>query len=269
MRKGILALGIVLIIVGLILAIVFYPLVGYATAEETSDEISEFSTESLSGKSVKFKGTVDDVWTDEIPYVSDLFELVGLLVFSVDGLEVETFIGGLFGSEETVPVIIFSDNMDVEEGDEVTVEGYAFGWSDISVIIGESGFEAVSGFFLFGSSPDAADVEFCPQAGCYFGIALLIIGFILVIVGAVLKPKGQAQQYYQQPQAQPARPVQPAPPVAAPVKKEYPPPPPAAAPQQPPPPPQGPQYPCRWCEQPMNFVDQYQRWYCGRCQRYA
>ena len=135
MRKGIIALGVVLIIVGLILAIVLYPMVGYESAEETSDEISEFSFESISGESVKFKGTVDEVWTNEIPFASDVFELVGLLIFSVEGLEVETFIGGLFGSEETVPVLIFSDNMDVDDGDANSGDDNTcdttYNWDDI------------------------------------------------------------------------------------------------------------------------------------------
>ncbi len=266
MRKGIVTLGIVLIIVGLILAIVFYPMVGYASAEETSDEISELSIDSMTGKKVELKGTIDEVWTDEIPFVSTVFELVGLLVFTVDGLEVETLLGGLFGGDETVPVLIFSDNMDVDDGDEVTVEGYAFGWSDIAVIIGDSGLESVVKMSL-GTPPSSAEVEICPHGGYYVGAVILIIGFILIIVGAVTKPKGRGQQYYQQPQGQPpkATPVSqtPTPPVAKPVQAESTPSP------APPPTSPSPQYPCRWCRQPMTFINQYQKWYCNHCQRYA
>jgi hypothetical protein len=153
-----------------------------------------------------------------------VFDLVGLCVFTVEDLKVEAFWGGLFGGSDTNPVIIFSDNMDVSSGNTVTVEGFAFGWSDVAIIIGDSGIE-VLGKMVLGTAPTSAKVEICPHIGCYLGIVLVITGFMLTIASVASKKKQDAsygsqypyhyQQYqtnYQQPyptQAPIARPVEP------------------------------------------------------------
>jgi hypothetical protein len=246
--KGVNVFGIILIILGIILAVVLYPLVGYASASETADELGGFSFETFTGKEVKFKGTIKEVWTDSIPYMSEVFELINLCVVSIEDLEV----GGIFGG--TTPVIIFCNNMDVNKGDEVTVEGYVFGIGEATIIIGESGIEAVSKMYM-GIPPDSANVEKVPHAGFYVGIGVLVVGFILLIVGSkstkragtstsgvlpsTQQPQQQSQPYYQLQQSQ-QNPQQP--------------------PQQ--------QYPCLTCGRGLTFIPQYQRWYCSSCNRY-
>lgn len=266
MRAGIVVLGVILIIVGLILAIVLYPMVGYATAEETSDELSEFSLESLTGKEVKFKGSVDEVYTDEVPYLDVVFDLIGLCVISIENLQVESIISGLWGGEETTPVIIFSSETDLSEGDEVTVEGYAFGYDIVTFIIGESGISAAAKILTMTSAPDPAEVEKVPHSSFYIGIMVLIIGFIIMFVGIAIKKKTYGAPSQHPPSAPPpSQHIPPSPPVATPIQHYTPP----SPPQYPPPPPlSGPQYPCRTCNQPLTFVNQYQRWYCDNCRKY-
>jgi hypothetical protein len=86
---------------------------------------------------------------------------------------------------------------------------------------------------------------------CMTGVVIGLIGGIILLVGIIShfsKKKRERQKTQHPPQQYPPQQYPP---------QQYP-------PQQPPQ-----QYPCRWCQQPMVFVNQYQKWYCERCQKYA
>ena len=211
-RKGFITPGIILLIIGGILAAWLYPMWGYDSAEETQakldDELGGWSIGGATGVEVEFKGTVEMLGSGlieeyDLDWISDL---AGIEVVMVRGVE----------------AVILTDNTDISIGDEVTVEGYAFGASGYVFIIGESGASAaskiVSGAW---SSLDLAEVENVPHTSFYFGLGVLILGGILFILGLAIpkkkkhkkhkKNKGYSQQPYESypqspPPAQPAAP---------------------------------------------------------------
>ena len=274
MKKGLTAFGIIVIIIGIMMAILMYPLIGYASASETSDELSEFSLGSILGKEVKMRGTVETIWTDYVPYLDVVFDLIGFCVISIEGLEVTSILSDFWDTDQTYPVIIFSDNTDLSEGDEVTVEGYGFGLDAATFIIGESGLSTASSILLMSSPPESAKVEKVPQPGFWAGIGVLALGFILMIVGLAQKegetvtsgqpPAAQMAHQQQYPAQQPAyhQPVAQQPP----TQQSY------QQPQYKQPHyqqmPVQQSYPCLTCGQVLLFDNQYQRWYCNYCKRY-
>lgn len=85
---------------------------------------------------------------------------------------------------------------------------------------------------------------------CIGGAVLGVIGGILLLVGIIL--------FFTRKKRAPMPPAYSAPPVPPSPPPSY---------QAPPPSAPG-QYTCNYCHQPLRFMSEYQRWYCDYCRRY-
>lgn len=190
MRKGLAAFGVILIVIGLVMIALFYPLVGYSKVDDTckklEDKLGGISIDSLSGVKVKCKGTVSKSGNEitEEYGLSDILDVTGKDVITLKGLEVTTTSTNVWGesSTQTLPVIVISDETGLKSSDKVTVEGYAFGASGFVIVLGESGVSSISSMSM-GDIP-AANVEKVPTTGFYLGIGVFIFGIILAAVSA-------------------------------------------------------------------------------------
>jgi hypothetical protein len=97
------------------------------------------------------------------------------------------------------------------------------------------------------------DAEKRGKSGALWLIICLLTGIIGIIIWLIVRPKEIAGQQPGQPMPGPQQPYAPgaAPPPAT-----------AQQPQQPQ------QQTCPGCGAPIRYIDQYQRWYCDRCQKY-
>jgi len=177
MRTGIVVTGIIILILGMFLSLMWYPMFGYASASETAAELEDFdfNIASFNGKDVKFSGTVDEIYTDDIPGVDFLFELIDISIITIVDLEVDTLLGG------SAPVFIICDNTDISDGDTVIIEGIGINYGGFSLIFGEDVANAVLKLSSY-RAPDPATVKSIPMPEFYIGIVILIVGLIIAII---------------------------------------------------------------------------------------
>lgn len=258
MKKGIIAFGIVLLVVGILLSIILYPLFGY---DSTSDVVYDVENRDIwgtviggtFGKEVKMTGEVAHVYTKEIAEITNIdgFQVVewilkslGIAIITLNGFDVPQY----SDTDETVEVFIVTDNTELSKGNSVIVEGWLFNYGALYFIMGDNLMDMAFGALKY-KTPEPAQVEQTPLPGFYLGFIVLIVGIILIAVGGKLKAKTK-QITYQQPYA--------------PVSTQTP-----QIPPPPPPPPTTPSYPCNTCQKPLRHVIQYNRWYCDNCRRYV
>jgi hypothetical protein len=98
-----------------------------------------------------------------------------------------------------------------------------------------------------------------------FVLLVVIIVFVVVVVSIFIARKRRKVAVAPPPMVPPLPQQPPTPPTPTPT----PPQPPAQAPQPPQPPAKPPEYPCSSCQQPLTYIDQYERWYCYNCGKYA
>jgi hypothetical protein len=207
MRKDRAVGGIVLIIVGLIISAVYYPVIGCQDAGDCAQDLEEeFS--GLSGlvdgaisKEVKFTGTVNGVWTDDVPGLDVAFDLIGLSVITISDFDIDYKFLGLF--EDTASILIFADNTELNEGDAVYVNGYAMGSSSLGmvIVIGDDSLTSIVNFALMSDPPETANVDKVPRPGCYIGLIVGLIGFVAFLSSTAVfnrRPKQPKTQHYYQ-----------------------------------------------------------------------
>jgi len=258
--------GIVLVLVGALVAVIGFPLVGYQDASAVQ------GTTALGLSKVKLKGTVADVY--DAPQMN--------LSVTVD-ISLADILADASGQKALVlegapNLVILTDRTDLQPGDKVAVKGYSYVYGQNTLVTGDDLFNLFSSF-TGPSSP--AQVSKVPAPMFWVGIVVLAIAGVVAIVGyraeappvpAPAQPQQPyPQQYYQQqyqqaPQQQYQRPAQQqAYQQAAPSQQPY---------QQVPRPqpqyqqPAQPAYACQTCGGQLQWMAQYGRWYCGRCQRY-
>ena len=211
MNKKLVIIGTVILVIGVVLAVILYPMIGYKNTSEASTELSDklggISLSGLTGVKVNVEGTVDKTGSEFLSqYNLDwLLDEAGIDAITLKDLKVTT--EGLLGyGGGTYEVIIIGDNPNVAKGDSVTVDGYAFGMSGAIVIIGDSGTGALSKL-LAGTLPAPAHIEKIPHSSFYVALGILVFGIVLIAVGAILKKKEEFSS--QQPQYPPEQPREP------------------------------------------------------------
>jgi len=115
-----------------------------------------------------------------------------------------------------------------------------------------AGFGFSDEFYLMMLSPEMDEILY------YVGSAIAFVGFIYFVYGLIAKaPVPPQAAYYQTPAPTYA-------PTPAPTYAPTPAPQPPQQPQSPPQPPR-----CPTCGQPLELIQQYNRWYCRTCQKYV
>lgn len=201
MKKGIVIVGVILLVIGLVMMLFMWPLI---TDAETPEDFAENSMEGKygSGDTAKIIGKVTDVIdTGDSP--------TGKAV-TLEGGKID-----VMGQEIEIPFPIPED-FDVNEGDTVILE------YKMTSIAGEV-------------VPTEVKAMKVPTLLGIIGLILLIVGVILLIVGAVTgraAPVAPAQPPMEQPPYQ--QPIYQQPPMQQPPYQQ---PPPQQPPMPPPPPP--------------------------------
>lgn len=156
MSKGVFALGLVLLVVGLVLMPFFYPLFGVDSAEDASRKISE--TVVAAGLELQFKGKITEVREPEWP-------------FYVRNIVIE----GLEGSAGDIAVVI--QNESLEAGQEVLVDGRYYGLWGVGFIAGS--------YNETSQSLDPAKIETVPTLMFWLMFIVFIVGIVITVVGAL------------------------------------------------------------------------------------
>lgn len=176
MRKGVVTLGVIFLIVGILLAIIFYPLVGYDDASTLNDKTAFGLTEYT---------VIGDV--ESIYKASDVASTLGLP--SEIGDTLDDVAGGyaiiLVGGPH---IVIYTDNPDLKVGDKVAVKGYIYGAEGWGLLQGKSLVGSLVDF-----KPKPADVQKVPMPGFYIGLIVAIIGVVIALVGYAPKPKKEKE----------------------------------------------------------------------------
>lgn len=152
MRKLLLVVGILLVVIGLVLCLLWYPILDVDSADDASSRVS--GTVIATGIPLKFKGKI-----------SSLDEIFGLHVL---------YVSGFHDSFGDVP-IVYNESASVSPGDEVVVTGKYANW--LGIIRGVSG-----------GSEDSqvlpADVQKVPLPLFYVGVVVLIAGGGALLFGS-------------------------------------------------------------------------------------
>lgn len=156
MNKGILGLGIALMVLGLILMPFMYPLVDIDTPEEASQKTRLYNPNT--DPPLRFKGKVKEV------IEKDFFT-------QQQTIKVEGF-KGLFGD-----IQIVTGNKSITEGQEVIVEGRFYGFVTFGYVMGDYNEDT--------GKLDPAKVERVPTTAFILAAVLFLVGLLLTIWGYV------------------------------------------------------------------------------------
>jgi hypothetical protein len=156
MNRGILGLGIALMVLGLILMPFLYPLVDIDTAEEASQKTRLYNPNT--DPPLKFKGKVKEVIEKEF--------FTQQQTITIEGLE------GLLGN-----IHVVTGNKSISEGQEVIVEGRFYGLLTVGYIMGDYNEDA--------GKIDPAKVEGVPTTSFILAVVLFLVGLVLTIWGYV------------------------------------------------------------------------------------
>ena len=207
MRKGVIGVGAGILIFGIILAVIWYPLIGYTSAIdyvlEMEDETNQGYNTMYLNEPVSINGTIETIGPDSIeryqldwlrelansnthPNTTEIEEILDWLLES-DEVEIIT-LEDLETSEDKYPAIIITDNTELSVGDDVTVEGFAFGkpGSGSLIIIGDIEEQDMIDLFQDQNLPELAVVKTVPHSDFFTSIIIIAAGVILIIAGIAI-----------------------------------------------------------------------------------
>ena len=156
MRPAIFGIGIVLLVLGLILMPLLYPLVNVDSAEDAGKKARE--DEFATGTPLRFTGRVKDTFENDI--------LIRRPAITIEGFE---------GSVGNIRIGVANESFSA--GDYVLVEGKFYGILGIGYVLGDLDEQT--------EKYDSASVQKVPTAYFYLALILFIAGLIVTILGYV------------------------------------------------------------------------------------